>query len=196
MASNNYASHYINSNTNNYGNVMCNIIGPLNNHAPNVSGIKNLGVLNGLHPNPSKFGVADNSSEFSNSRHYYSNTSSSIKQQMIARERAISSTPSSFYSVSNQKQYSTSTHMNYIQPISSGQRMAILKSQSIGKSSYKIGLPTQSPLSFKSYDKNDVKSSLRHARSSGCIVPKKCGAIYSNTCRVGGGICNSKAIRS
>jgi len=195
MASQNYASYYISSNTNNYDNVMSNVTGPLNHHAPNVSGIKNLGILNGVRPNPPKFGVADGSSEYSNSRHYYSNTATSVKQQMLARERAISSENSNFFSTSTQKHYPTTTHMNYISPISSGQRMSILKSQAVGKSSYKVGLLPQDPLSFKSYDQNDVRSSLRFARSGGCVVPKKCGAVYSNTCRVGGGICNTGAIR-
>jgi hypothetical protein len=185
---------YISSNSINHGNVMSNVIGPLNHHAPNVSGVKNLGVLNGVHPNPPKFGMADGSSEYSNARHYYSNTATSVKQQMIARERAIASASSNFFSSSTQKQYPTTTHMNYIQPISSGQRMSILKSQAVGKSSYKVGLPVEAPLSFKSYDRNDVKSALRMARSSGCVAPKKCGAIYSSVCRSGGGICNTGAI--
>jgi hypothetical protein len=147
-----------------------------------------LGVLPGIHPNPPKFYPADNSSQFSNSRRYYWRTAQSVGSQAIATLAAKESRTSNFFSQSSQRQYPFSTHMNYIAPKESSQRTEMLKSRAIGKSSYKIGLPTEAPLSYKNYNKNDVKTALKFARSGGCVAPAKKGSIY-NTNLCNGRVC-------
>jgi hypothetical protein len=192
MANQNYSTYYIRPSAIQYNNyVSSQTIGPLSSaQTPNVSGIKNLGTLNGIRPSPPQFYPADGSSEYSNARAQYWNTAISVKQQQIARERAINSHTNIFYSPSTQNKYSVSTHMNYITPPPSGMYTSILKSRAVGKSSYKQGLPSETPLSFKNYNRNDVKTSLQVARSGGCVAPKKKGSIYNRTCTAGGGICN------
>lgn len=56
-----------------------------------------------------------------------------------------------------------------------------MKSRAVGKSSFKIGLPDNAPMSYKSYDRNDVKTALRSVRSGGCTAPAKKGSIYNRT---------------
>ena len=83
--------------------------------------------------------------------------------------------------------------MNYITPPASSLYTSTLKSRAVGKSSYKQGLPPQAPLSFKSYNTNDVKTALRVTRSGGCVAPAKKGSIYNRSC-TNGAICNTGAI--
>ena len=189
--SQNYASYYIPPSATQYNNyVASQVIGPLNSsQTPNVSGVHNLGVLNGVHPNPPQFYPADSASAFSQARFQYSRTnSSSAKQQMIAREKVLAmSRPMQFSTLATQKQFATSGHTNYIPPPASSLYTSVLKSQAVGKSSYKQGLSTQAPLSYKSHNNNDVRSSLRRIRGAGCVAPAKCRA--STVCTKGG-ICN------
>jgi hypothetical protein len=55
----------------------------------------------------------------------------------------------------------------------------ILKSMSIGKSAYKVGLPLDAPIGSKSYDTSYRRAALQRARSGGCTAPKKKGSIYN-----------------
>lgn len=182
--SNNYASFYVPPSSLQYNNVSSQTIGPLtSSQTPNVSGVKNLGVLNGVHPNPPKFYPADNTGDFSNARLQYSKTANSTKQQMIARARVLeSSHPNTFYSMSTQRPHSVSTHTNYIPPQDSSLYISSRKSKALGKSSYKQGLPAEAPLSFKNYNKNDTNHALKRARSGGCVAPPKCGSIFNKSC--------------
>lgn len=182
--SNNYASFYVPPSSLQYNNVSSQTIGPLtSSQAPNVSGVKNLGVLNGVHPNPPKFYPADSTGDFSNARLQYSKTANSIKQQMIARARVLeSSRPNTFYSMSTQRPHSVSTHTNYIPPQDSSLYISSRKSKALGKSSYKQGLPAEAPLSFKNYNRNDTNHALKRARSGGCVAPPKCGSIFNKSC--------------
>ena len=170
--------------------------GPLcSAQTPNQSGYHNYGVLTGVRPNPPQFYPADNSSEFSQARFQYANTDTSKKQQMLAREKVLAQSATyRFFSASTQRQIPiTSGHMNYIAPTPSSMYTSIMKRQAVGKSSFKGGLPPAAPLSYKSFDRNDVRHSLRMVRNGGCTAPKKCSSIYNPTCRAGGGICNSGA---
>jgi hypothetical protein len=182
--SNNYASFYVLPSSLQYNNVSSQTIGPLtSSQAPNVSGVKNLGVLNGIHPNPPKFYPADSTGDFSNARLQYSKTANSIKQQMIARARVLeSSRPNTIYSMSTQRPHSVSTHTNYIPPQDSSLYISSRKSKALGKSSYKQGLPAEAPLSFKNYNRNDTNHALKRARSGGCVAPPKCGSIFNKSC--------------
>ena len=145
-----------------------------------------LGVLNGIHPNPPQFSPADGASEFSNSRRYYWRTAQSVDAQAAATVLAKASRPTNYTAYTSQRQYPVSTHMNYIAPKESSQRTEMLKAKAVGKSSYKIGLPTNAPLSYKNYNKNDVKTALKFARSGGCVAPAKKGSIYNTT------LCNGR----
>ena len=140
-----------------------------------------LGVLQGRHPNPPQFYPSDNSSEFSNSRHQYSRTAQSVKAQTAATLLAKASNPTSRFSLSTQRQFNVSTHANYIPPQASSLYTSTMKSRAVGKSSFKIGLPDNAPMSYKSYDRNDVKTALRSVRSGGCTAPAKKGSIYNRT---------------
>jgi hypothetical protein len=47
----------------------------------------------------------------------------------------------------------------------------------IGKSSTKVGLPINNPLSFAGPDQTSIKTSIARCRGGGCVAPKKKGAI-------------------
>jgi hypothetical protein len=78
--------------------------------------------------------------------------------------------------------------MNYIAPIQSSMYLNVLKSNAVGKSAYKVGLPLAAPITTKNYYPSGVRSSLRRARSGGCTAPKKKGSIY-NTSLTNGATC-------
>ena len=193
--SQNVASYYIPpSIVNNY--MASQTIGPLNSsQTPNISGVHNLGVLTGVHPNPPQFYPADHASEFAQARNQYWRTATSVAQQQIAREKVIANAKSfRFFSQSTRNEHPVSGHMNYISPPASSLYTSTLKSRAVGKSSYKTGLPSDAPLSYKRYNTNDVRSSLQRVRGGGCVAPPKCSAVYNTVCTKGG-ICNSGAIR-
>lgn len=166
------------------------IIGPINSpNTPACAILYNhtLGVLPGPRSNPPQFYPANNSSEFSNARYHYSRTAISVKRQAEQQLLAKSSPTSNRFSMSSQRQYPVSTHMNYIAPPSSSQRTSILKSQAVGRSAYNPGRGPTYEVSYKAYDKNDVKTALRMVRSGGCTAPKKKGSIYNRN------LCSGKA---
>jgi len=196
--SNNYASYYIPPSAVQYDNyVSAQTIGPLNSsQTPGQIGYHNYGVLVGVHPNPPQFYPADGASEFAQARFQYANVDTSKVQQMLAKERVIAAShPYRFFSSSSQRQVPVaSSHMNYIAPTPSSMYTSVRKRQAVGKSSYKQGLPAQAPLSYKSYDTNDVRSALRSVRGGGCVAPPKKGSLFNKSCTAGGGICNIGAI--
>jgi len=196
--SNNYASYYIPPSAVQFNSYLsAQTTGPLNSsQTPAQMGYHSYGVLNGVHPNPPQFYPADGASEFAQARFQYANVDTSKIQQMIARKKVLAqSSPYRFFSASSQRQLPiSSSHMNYIAPTPSSMYTSIRKRQAVGKSSYKQGLPAEAPLSYKSYDRNDVKTALRFVRSGGCVAPAKKGSIYNRNCTAGGGICNIGAI--
>jgi len=166
------------------------IVGPIDNpNTPACAILYNhtLGVLPGPRSNPPQFYPSDNSSEFAQARHYYARTAVSTERAAAQQLLAKSSPTSNRFSMSSQRQYPVSTHMNYIQPPSSSQYTSIVKSRAVGKSAYNPGRGPTFPMSYKSYDKNDVKIALRTVRSGGCTAPKKKGSIYNTT------LCSGKA---
>ena len=195
--SNNYNSYYTLSPSTSQGYVSSQIAGPLStSQTPAILPYHSYGSLSGVHPNPPKYYPSDFGSEFSQSRLQYAKCDSSVKQQMLAREKEVEKNkPFRFFSTSSQRQLPTGpSHMNYISPIPSSMRTTILKRTAVGKSSYKQGLPNSALLTYKSYNPTDVLKILAKVRAQGCVTPPKCNAIYSNTCRAGGGICNRGAI--
>ena len=173
-------------NYNNYVNSR--ITGPLStNQYPCAMPYHSYGTLAGIRPNPPLFYPSQEpvyADQFTNSRHQYFRTAQSNKDLAIQRERALDST-GVFTSKSSQRQYNVSTHMNYIPPTDSSLHIQKMRANAVGKSSYKIGLPDSAPFSTKNYYPSGTRSSLRRARSGGCVAPKKKGAIENNSLRNG-----------
>ena len=184
--SNNYNSYYTLSPSINQSFVSSQILGPLStSQTPGLIQYHSYGSLSGVHPNPPKYYPSEFGSEFSQSRIQYAKCDTSVKQQMLAREKEVEKNkPYRFFSTSSQRQLPTGPgHMNYISPIPSSMRTTILKRTAVGKSSYKQGLPDNALLSYKSYDKSFLRTILQRARSQGCVAPPKVNSIFNNTCR-------------
>lgn len=173
-------------NYNNYVNSR--ITGPLStNQYPGSIPYHSYGTLVGIRPNPPLFYSSQEpvaADQFTNSRHQYFRTAQSAQSLAIQRERALNST-GVFTSQSSQRQYNVSTHMNYIPPTDSSLHIQKMRANAVGKSSYKVGLPFEAPCSTKNYYPSGTRSSLRRARSGGCVAPKKKGAIENNSLRNG-----------
>lgn len=134
------------------------VIGPLSHQFPCAMPPHNSGNLIGLRPSPPLFYPSDNTSEYANARMEYFRTVPSTRlrieeYKMLSKKNKIH----------NNNQSSLNTEFR--------------KKMAIGKSSYKQGLPYDAPLTFRNYNKNDVKQALQKARSNGCIAPKKVGAL-------------------
>ena len=90
--SNNFASYYTLSPSIQQGNnyVSAQVFGPLNtSQTPGTIKYHSYGSLPGVHPNPPKFYPSDNSSSFSQSRYQYAKCDTTVKQQIIAREKVL-----------------------------------------------------------------------------------------------------------
>jgi hypothetical protein len=146
--------------------------GPLSHQYPFAMLPHNSGNLVGLRPNPPSFSPSDNTGDYSNCRYNYYRTIPSTK--LTATEFDIQSKKKKICGNN-----SSSLNTEY------------LKKVAIGKTSYKIGLPRDAELTYRSYNKNDVKQALRKARSGGCIAPKKKGAIENYSLKSGGICCLS-----
>jgi len=180
---------------NNYVNAP--ITGPLNtSQTPSQIPYHSYGILDGLRPTPPQFYPSQepvNSQMNTNARQQYLRTSVSnrVAQQQIALGKL---SPSLGYHISSsQRQVPTSSHTNYIAPIPSSMQVNVVKSNAIGQSAYKVGLPNFIPTGTKSYYPSGTRSSLRRARSGGCVAPKKKGSIY-NTSLSNGQVCAWGAI--
>ena len=167
-------------NYNNYVNSR--ITGPLStNRYPCAIPYHSYGTLVGIRPNPPLFYPSQEpvaADQFTNSRHQYFRTAESAKSLAIQREKAIATaTGNSIFNYSTGNRYNTSGHTNYIPPTDSSLYIQKRRATAVGKSSYKVGLPIEAPCSTKNYYPSGTRSSLRRARSGGCVAPKKKGAI-------------------
>jgi hypothetical protein len=164
------------------------ITGPLNSSQyPLAMPYHSYGVLRGIRPTPPQFVQPLNSEMNVNARrNYVAATSIGVKEKMEQDKLGKLSEPITKVSYSSQRQYAISSHMNYIKPIDSSSRTDILKSRAIGKSSYKIGLPIDAPISTKNYDKSYMRSCVRRTRSGGSVAPKKKGSIFNTSLRQSG----------
>lgn len=167
---------------NNYVNAP--ITGPLStNQFPNVLPYHNYGTLTGVRPTPPQFYPSQEpiySDMNTNARQQYRRTAQSTKGFALQRMLSINKT-NSFFDYSTGVRSVTSGHMNYIAPVDSSMHIDKLKSNAVGKSSYKVGLPQAAPISTKNYYPSGTRTSLRRARSSGCVAPKKKGAIENTS---------------
>lgn len=163
------------------------VIGPLStNRTPNTTFHSELGVLTGVQPNPPQFYPSVGASTFSQARAQYRRTNTTMFN-FGRGTRTYSDIPStSQYSADLQKSFNVSQSTKYVAPAASSMYISAKKSAAVGKSSLKQGLPAMAPLSYKSYDRNDVKTALRMVRSGGCTAPAKKGSIFNNT------LCNGR----
>lgn len=154
------------------GNIQSPIKAPLStNQYPCSMPYHNYGTLNGYHPNPPSFYPSSHDSVTSTSRLQYLNTNSQLNTN-----------------------FETSKN-KYNAPIPSSMRTAQYRSNAIGKSGYKTGLPLQSSLSYKSYFPTDVLVHTRFVRSGGCTAPAKKGSIYNTSLRNGAVCCWGGLVR-
>lgn len=189
------------------------IIGPLStNQTPCQIPYHSYGTLRGKSPNPPLFYPMQQpvySDMMTNPRHEYLRVATKnqdinspnirkgldkyIEQGVLNAELQSSnllnpSPPTMFHSFSTKRQYSVSTHMNYIQPIPSSMYVNIVKRNAVGKSGFKVGLPLSEPVTTKNYYPSGTRTTIRRARSGGCVAPKKKGSIY-NTSLTNGAVC-------
>ena len=162
------------------------IIGPLNSSQfPNIMPYHSYGTLTGIRPTPPQFFSSQEpvyAEMATNARaHYIRATSLSARQKLQQEILGKLSRPIAHVTYSSQRQHPVSTHMNYIQPVSSSMLTNIKKSVAVGKSAYKVGLPINAPITTKSYDTSCRRASLQRARSGGCTAPKKKGSIYNTS---------------
>lgn len=167
------------------GYVNAPILGPLStDNTPGNIPKSFLGTLPTIRQTPQQFYPAQNppdSNQNSNMRFYYRRTAISTPQRAQQIIAAKKSTPMAVWSPSTGNLYAAGTHTNYIEPMPSSMYMNVKKSIAVGKSSYSSGMPTQTPISTKSYFPTEARSHLRRVRSGGCIAPKKKGALENRS---------------
>ena len=167
------------------------ITGPLTtNNYPFSMQYHSYGTLTGQRPTPPQFYPSQEpvSAEMNtNARSQYLRATS-LSSFQKARQDALGKLSDAIKKVSysSQRQYAVSTHVNYIEPKPSSMYTDIKKSIAIGKSAYKVGLPLNVPISTKNYYPSGTRASLRRARSSGSVAPKKKGSIYNQSLRQSG----------
>lgn len=173
------------SSFNNYVNTP--IFGPLNtNQYPGIIPYHSYGVLTGIKPTPPQFFSKQepiNSNMGTNQRSYYLRTAETAKSYQMKREKAIATSLNSYFVQSTGNRFPTSGHTNYIAPIQSSMHIDKLKSNAIGKSAYKVGLPNSAPISTKNYYPSGTRHTLKKMRSGGCVAPRKKGAIENHSLR-------------
>jgi hypothetical protein len=164
---------------NNYVNAP--ITGPLStNQTPAQIPYHSYGLLPGIRPTPPQFYPSQEpvyADMNSNMRRQYLRTS--VNKKALAEQIRLGklSDPLGHFISSTQRQVATSSHMNYIPPIDSSLYVNIRKSNAVGQTAYKVNLPNSELTGTKNYYPSGTRSSLRRARSGGCVAPKKKGAI-------------------
>jgi hypothetical protein len=164
--------------------------GPIStNQYPYAAPSHNSGVLPGKSPNPPLFYPSQEpvaADQNTNSRHQYFRTAESAASLAIQRARAVEKTYRNFsFNYSTGTAHHTSGHTNYINPMDSSLRTQKLRSNAVGKSGYKVGLPLAAPYSTKNYYPSGVRSTIKRARSGGCTAPAKKGSIFNDSLRNG-----------
>jgi len=159
------------------------VYGPLTtSNYPSAMPYHSYGVLTGKHPNPPQFYPSDGASEFSNARREYIRTATKLNNPYGVYPKDINTTEE-YYPVDPVT--GKLLYAKYNQPVCSSLYTSARKRVSVGKSSLKTGLPDVVPLSYKNYNKNDVKNALRKTRAGGCTAPAKKGSIYNYSLRNG-----------
>jgi hypothetical protein len=160
------------------------VYGPLDsNRYPFVMEYHSYGRLAGYRPTPPQFYPGQEPVNYDmsvNARAQYLRATDITPQERKAQDDLGKlSAPVKKVSYSTQRQFPVSSHLNYIAPIPSSMRTNIVKSISVGKSAFKVGLPLAEPIGSKSYDRSLKRTALQRARSGGCTAPRKKGSIYN-----------------
>lgn len=172
---------------NNYVNAP--ITGPLStNQYPGTIPYHSYGILAGIRPTPPQFYPSQEpvyAEMNTNARRQYLRTA--ISQTVKAQQTALGkmSVPQNYVINSSQRQVPVSTHTNYIPPMDSSLYVNIMKANAVGQTAYKVNLPNYAPTGTKSYYPSGTRSTIRRARSGGCVAPKKKGAIENYSLRNG-----------
>jgi len=175
---------------NNYVNAP--ITGPLStSQTPPQIPYHNNGILFGQRPTPPQFYPMQEpvyANMNTNARHQYLRASE--KTRDLAKQIALGklSTPQGYQINSSGRMIAISSHTNYIPPLQSSLHINTLKSNAVGQTAYKVNLPNAAPISTKNYYPSGTRSTIRRARSGGCVAPKKKGAI-ENVSLSNGRIC-------
>jgi len=169
---------------NNYVNAP--ITGPLStNQYPGIIPYHSYGTLTGIRPTPPQFYPSQEpvfSDMNTNARQHYLRTAQSKESLAIQREKTMATVyGNSTFVHSTRTRHPTSGYLNYIVPIPSSMYVDIKKSNAVGQSAYKVNLPNAAPISTKNYFPSSTRSSLRRARSGGCVAPAKKGAIQNTS---------------
>ena len=174
------------------------VYGPLSHKYPGIQPRQNLAVQQGQRPTPPLFYPSPepiNSDQNTTSRQQYLRTAQSSLDIAVQRLREVSKvTRNNHFNHSTGVAKQTSGHMNYIAPTDSSLRTQKLKANAIGKSSFKVGLPTTAPTTSKNYYPSGVRSHLRRTRSGGSVAPAKKGSIYNQSLRNDGRGCGLGSI--
>jgi hypothetical protein len=161
------------------------ITGPLStNQTPCQIPYHSYGILAGIRPTPPQFYPMQTpvaSDMNTNARHQYLRTCVNKKDLVEQIRLGKLSSPLGYVIQSSQRQVPTSSHTNYIPPIDGSLYVNIKKSNAVGQTAYKVNLPNDAPTGTKSYYPSGTRSTLRRARSGGCVAPKKKGAIENYT---------------
>lgn len=165
------------------------VVGPLStNRTPLMMARHDYGSLPGKHPNPPQYYPSDGASEFSNARRQYLRTRTTENNMGTGTQMYSNIGPTSVYSANLQKSFLVSQSTKYNAPKCSSMYTSARKSAAVGKSSFKQGLPNDALLTYKNFNRNDVKSALKFSRAGGCVAPAKKGSIY-NTSLCNGRVC-------
>ena len=165
------------------------VIGPLStNRTPLAMARHDYGSLPGIRPNPPQFYPSDGASEFSNARRQYLRTNTTRFNMNTGTKMHSDIRPNTFYSANLQKSFLVSQSTKYVAPSCSSMYTSARKSAAVGQSSFKQGLPNDALLTYKNYNRNDVKTALKFSRAGGCVAPAKKGSIY-NTSLCNGRVC-------
>lgn len=160
------------------------INGPLStNQYPGIIPKSFLGVLPTINQTPQQFYPSQAppyANEKTNMRFQYRRTAVSTPQRAQQYIAAKKSNPNAYWTPSTGNAFATSSHTNYIPPMPSSMFVNVKKSVAVGKSSYGVGLPTNTPVSTKNYFPTEVRTHLRRVRNGGTVAPKKKGAIINH----------------
>jgi hypothetical protein len=166
---------------NNYVNTP--ITGPLStSQTPGQIPYHSKGLLAGTNPTPPQFFPLQEplySEMNTNARQQYLRTRVNKKDLLKQIILGKCSAPVGYHVNSTGNYYSVSTHTNYIAPVDHSLYINTLKSNAIGQSAFKVGLPNNQLTGTKNYFPSSTRSTLRRTRSGGCVAPKKKGAIQN-----------------
>ena len=165
------------------------VYGPLSHRYPGIEPRLNLAVQNGPRVTPIQLYPSQepiNSDQNTTARQQYIRTAKSALGLAIERQRQLNKvTRNNNFNYSTGVAKQTSGHMNYIAPTDSSLRTQKLKSNAVGKSSLKVGLPQNAPITTKNYEPSNMRTHLRRVRSGGCTAPAKKGSIFNQSLRNG-----------